>query len=342
VRALVVLSLFVAATTLSACGSGDPSPSRAGLDADERTWVRELAAWMQGLQGAATRAESLRLRGEPGTPERFEREAEPVRECRARLDDEPGDAPSSRLERVERLAVDACSQYARAVGAESRAFAGNPGEALAMADAAWAEGNRFWLEMERELELLLTWNRRRPVLGGDRETSRIEPRFGRIASRLANRPVQVRCWSQDDWPRVYEEWRSFANDPDIPAGFVASFDRGRLSLDPPTCAGLVRLAYRHDVPDGGDALLDVAGAVGVLAHEVEHLVSPASEAVTECRGMQAIREFARALGATPDEAARLAEAFWTEIYPTNDREYRTAQCRDGGTLDLDPARPVWP
>ena len=341
-RALAVLSLLVAALALAGCGSEKGSPSRFGLEPAERTWARELAAWMQSVQGAATQAESNRLSGQPGAPERFERESEPVRECAGRLREKPGDAPTRRLERVERLAVDACAHYARAVRAESRAFTGNPGAALATADAAWAEGNRLWLEMERELELLLTWNRPLPVVGGDRATSRIEPRFGRIATRLANRPVQVRCWSLTDWPRVYDEWRSFANDPDIPAGFVASYDRGRLSLDPETCAGLVRLAYRREVPDGGDALLDVAGAVGVLAHEVEHLVSPTSEAVTECRGMQAIREFARALGATATEAARLADVFWTDIYPTNDREYRTALCRDGGPLDLDPASSVWP
>jgi hypothetical protein len=297
---------------------------------------------MEDVQRAAARAESLRLGSGPGAAERFEREVEPVRDCRGRFNEKPGGAPSPRLEQVQRLALDTCEQYSRAVQAEHRAFAGNPGEALATADAAWAEGNRLWLEMERELELLLTWNRPLPVVGGDRETSRIEPRFGRIASRLANRPVQVRCWSERDWPQVYAEWRSFSNRPDIPAGFVASFDRGRLNLDPETCAGLVRLSYRDDVPDGGDALADVAAAVGVLAHEVEHLVSPASEAVTECRAMQAIREFARALGATRADAARLAEVFWTDVYPTNTREYRTEQCRDGGPLDLDPESSVWP
>jgi hypothetical protein len=341
VRSLAALAL-VAALAFSACGSTDDSPEGAGLEADERTWVRGLSAWKQDVQRAAARAEALRLSSEPGAAERFEREVEPVRECRGRFNEKPGGAPSPRLERVQRLALDTCEQYSRAVREEHRAFSGNPGEALATADAARAEGNRLWLEMERELELLLTWNRPLPVVGGDRETSRIEPRFGRIASRLANRPVQVRCWSKRDWPRVYADWRSFSNDPEIPAGFVASYDRGRLNLDPDGCAGLVRLAYRDDVPDGGDALVDVAWSVGLLAHEVEHLVSPASEAVTECRSMQAIREFARALGATAAEAARLAGVYWKDVYPTNARAYRTKQCRDGGPLDLDPDSSVWP
>ena len=341
VRRLAALALF-AALGFSACGSTDDTPEGAGLEADERIWVRGLSAWMQDVQSVARRAESLRLGSGPGAAARFERETKPVRECGQRLDDEPGDAPSTRLERIERLAVDACDHYARAVREEHRAFAGNPGEALATADAAWADGNRLWLEMARQLELLSTWNRPLPVVGGDRETTRIEPRFGQIATRLANRPVQVRCWSKRDWPRVYADWRAFSNDRDIPAGFVASYDRGRLNLDPDGCAGLVRLAYRHDVPDGGAELVDVAFAVDLLAHEVEHLVSPASEAVTECRAMQSIREYARALGATPAEAARLAEVYWTEAYPENAREYRTEQCRDGGPLDLDPGSSVWP
>ena len=338
VRRLVVIAV-VAAAALAACGSEAGDETGAGLGADEQAWVRELSAWMEDVQRAAARAESLRL---GSTRQRFDRAAAPVRSCRERLRESPGDAPSERLDGVERLALDACGGYARAVRAESAAFVGDPGEALATADAAWAEGNRLWLEMTRELELLLIWNRPLPAVGGDRETSRVEPRFGRVASRFANRRVQVRCWSRADWPRVYDEWRAYANDRDIPAGFVASFDSGRLNLDPTTCAGLVELAYRHDVPDGGQALIDVAGPVGILAHEVEHLVSPASEAVTECRAMQAIREFARALGARPAQAARLAQTYWTELYPYHDREYRTPGCRDGGPLDLDPESSVWP
>jgi hypothetical protein len=335
VRAPLLVAVVLA---LAACGS-EARDTQTGLDSAERTWVRGLAAWMQETERAGARAERLRF---TGPRVRFDRVARPVRTCAERYRDRPGRAPTPRLKDIERRALSACREFARAARAESRAFAGDPGEALATADAALAAGNGIRLEMDRRLELLLVWNRPLPVLGGDRTTSRIEPRLGRIAARFARRPAQVRCWSNRDWPHVYDEWQAFANDADIPVAFVASFDRGRVNLDPTICAGLVRLLYRRDVPDGGEGLLDVAEAVAVLAHEVEHLVSPASEAVTECRAVQAIREFARALGASPDQAALLADVYWEDLYPENDAEYRTPLCRDGGPLDLDPETAVWP
>jgi hypothetical protein len=221
----------VAALALAGCGGGG-TEDRAGLAAEERTWVRELVAWMQGVERAGARAEAIRSRilsGGSGSRRDFDEAAEPVRDCGARFERSPGDAPTKRLARVARLALEACEEFARGVRAESRAFTGNPGEALFTADEAFAKGNRLWLETEHEVELLATWNRPLPVRGGDRATSRVEPRFGRVAGRFANRPVEVRCWSRKDWPDVYGEWRTFANDRDLPAGFVSSFDRGRFS-----------------------------------------------------------------------------------------------------------------
>jgi hypothetical protein len=58
--------------------------------------------------------------------------------------------------------------------------------------------------------------------------------------------------------------------------------------------------------------------------------------------MQAIRDVAGALGATQAEAARLAETYWTELYPNQRDEYHTAACYDGGPLERDPASRVWP
>jgi hypothetical protein len=41
-----------------------------------------------------------------------------------------------------------------------------------------------------------------PVVAGDSTRSRIEPRLGRVASSLAGKAVEVRCWSQADWIRL--------------------------------------------------------------------------------------------------------------------------------------------
>ena len=87
----------------------------------------------------------------------------------------------------------------------------------------------------------------------------------------------------------------------------------------------------------------MAYAVGILAHEAEHLLSPsASEADTECYDMQEIRKVAGLLGADAAYANRLATRYWLELYPSEPANYKTGECRDGGDLDSSPNSPVWP
>jgi hypothetical protein len=187
-------------------------------------------------------------------------------------------------------------------------------------------------------EGLFAWNRPLPVRTGEGDTSRIEPRFGRVASTLASRPVQVRCWSKADWAAVFDEWRAFTADDHGAIGFVASFDRGRLSLAPDICARLATFAYGGARPEG----FETAQAVETLAHETEHLVSPGTEAETECYGMQDIRKAARLLGADRTQADKLARVFWLDVYPRKPKNYKTPRCRDGGPLDRNRSSSVWP
>ena len=80
------------------------------------------------------------------------------------------------------------------------------------------------------------------------------------------------------------------------AGFANPTKR-RANVAPASCNRLARFTYKHWRPARGDALLDLAFSVGVLAHETEHLSNPAgSEAETECHGMQDVRRVARELG----------------------------------------------
>jgi len=58
--------------------------------------------------------------------------------------------------------------------------------------------------------------------------------------------------------------------------------------------------------------------------------------------MQDVRQLAETLGASRAYAARLATAYWTQLYPGQPREYRTGRCRNGGSLDSDPESDVWP
>ena len=331
--------VLVLAILLAFAGCGGSSHAR--LSTHERLWVSNYTVWLKATLRAVTRGEVIRQRiagGAPGTRADYDDAVAPVRTCRERFDDRVGNAPTARLAAVQKLALRACTDFQHAARAASRAFVGAPGDALVEWGAAMSNGTRVSFAAQRELERLFAWNRPLPVRTGEADTSRVEPRFSRVASTLASRPVQVRCWSRADWPGVLEERRAFTAHKHPPIGFVASFDSGRLSLAPDICGHLAAFVYGGDPPKGVDA----AEAVEALAHEAEHLAAPGTEAVTECYGMQDVRRTARLLGTDRNEAAKLARVAWLDIYPQRPRNYRTALCRDGGPLDRNRSSSVWP
>ena len=340
-RASLVLVLGVVLALGGCGGSGDAEEP---LSSRERVWVRQYTGWTERTGRAAADADGVRRRilgGDDAARAEYDKAVAPIRECRERLD-RVGPAPTKRLEAVQKLALEACDEFRRWVGAESRAFDGPPGDLLLESEAAISSGNRIWLEAERELESVFAWNRPLPVRTGDVAASRIEPRFGRVASMLSNRSVQVRCWSEADWDEVHREWQAFTDEDHEAIGFVSSFDRGRLSLAPEICGLLAGFAYGDERPRGGDERLDLAEAVGTLGHEAEHLVSPGTEAATECYGMQDVRRTARFLGADRVYASGLAELYWHDVYPAKPDPYTTPLCVDGGPLDRNPSDSVWP
>ena len=157
-----------------------------------------------------------------------------------------------------------------------------------------------------------------------------ERRFAAIAGDIAHRKVSIRCQS-----RAGE-----LVDVDGDYGFV-EFDRdGRpddqARLDRAICASLARLARGESVRPEPAAL-----AVEALAHEAYHLAGVEDEAATQCYALQAMRFVAARLGASPalgHEYVRIAAA----RYPSLPEQYRSDQCREGGTLDLRPERDVFP
>jgi hypothetical protein len=81
----------------------------------------------------------------------------------------------------------------------------------------------------------------------------------------------------------------------------------------------------------------------MLDHEAQHVRGVRDEAIAECNGMQAIDTAARALGRTGEEGRYLASLYWKSSYPKlEDPAYHSAECRDGGRLDLHPQSDVWP
>jgi hypothetical protein len=104
----------------------------------------------------------------------------------------------------------------------------------------------------------------------------------------------------------------------------------------------VPVLYTKWRPRRLDQEAEVAYAVGILAHELEHVRGEMAEPIAECRGMQRLASVARGLGVARRQARRLARVYWDVIYPDSHPDYRTRDCRDGGELDLRRRSSVWP
>jgi hypothetical protein len=195
------------------------------------------------------------------------------------------------------------------------------------------------------LEASMRANRPLPMTRGSREESKIEPRLSRFVSRFVlHKPggIEVRCWSKDEWRFVTKEWATYIGSGDL-LGFVHS-KRLRTSVAPRICKQLAGLVYRDEHPTVGESMYRKAEAVAVLAHEAEHMRNGlrATEAVTECHAMQRMRRLARIMGASRDYADLLAERYAGDLYQYNVKPYKSADCHDGGSLDLRPGSDVWP
>ena len=336
------VALLVAIAALAGCAGsdvrGDATPS-------EIYWLERLADWQQQTGDAGADVDEVYLAilgGDDRLRARIDEVLRPIRECSKRLREDVGEVPTPRFEAGYALIGRACKRYEVFANAFERSLsADDPSAALQEIDTANTEGTELIVRAGRLIEARLTANRPLPRVGGDSEESRVEPRFSSVGSELARKQVEVRCWSESEWSRVVGEWGAYIGTNDIGAFAQPATDRA--SLAPETCRVLVGFAYEHERPARGDALDDVAYAVGVLAHESEHLLSPAaSEAETECYGMQEVRRVARRLGADAAYANRLATRYWFELYPSEPAGYRSGECVDGRELDAHPESPVWP
>jgi hypothetical protein len=337
----LVCILFVA----SCGGSLHADPAGSVLQATESGWVRNYALWQHELYRDTNDAETLRravLAGETSSRPRLRRVVVRLEGCARRYLRDVGLPPSERLREGALLALRACAGFARGERLELDALSGPPSDKLIEGGDAVAKGSEAFIEANKSLDAALVWNKHLPKTGGVTAQSRIEPLFSRVASTVAQRPLEIRCWSSRDWSNVLAEFRVWAPGRFDPAGFVPDFDLGRANLDPWTCRHLDALAYRHAHPRGGEAQLDLAYAVQILSHETQHLVSPGTEAETECYGMQALTRVARSLGASAAYARVLARRFWEDGYALNTPAYKTKLCRNGGPLDAHPASNVWP
>lgn len=290
--------------------------------AAEQAWVGELSGWMLGMQNAA-----------------LQRNADYLADCTASLRSTVAPPPSPRLRPLRKSAGRACRDVERA---------------LALEPARAAEADRLHARAQRTFDGIverilvssqLTLDQALPVRGGpDVRASRVEPRVGRIATRVAGRRVAVRCWSQADWRRINRELAVYLGVTRRIAGYAA-VGGDRVELAPEGCDPLVRVLYGGAWPDDGGDDVALAAAAVLLAHEVGHSRGLSNEARTECWGVQHVADVASLLRAPGAQARQLAETYWEEIYLStvqDDEVYGSEECRNGGDLDARPNTDLWP
>ena len=172
----------------------------------------------------------------------------------------------------------------------------------------------------------------------DRRTN--ERRLSAVASEIAGRSVDVRC--PGPFGRVFG-W-------DIVEGSVRFDADGKpedeTRIRQRSCDELDALAegrrakeleciVRTGIACGRHGRETVL-AIDVLAHESWHLRGIMDEGETECRSLQTIAQAAQRLGATPEQGNAMALAQFIGVYQDMPERYRSANCVDGGPLDLRP------
>lgn len=153
--------------------------------------------------------------------------------------------------------------------------------------------------------------------------------FSTEASRIAGHPVTIRC----------DEGGNFVGAVQHSDG-VAQVG-GRLAyLTPERCISLYRLAFEDEVKSS-----QTGRAIAVLAHESWHLHGIRDESTTECYALQAGVGLGRRLGLAGSTAHQLMRQQLAEnaLHAEGSAHYLvTAECRDGGALDLDPSSSEFP
>ncbi|MFL5950202.1 MAG: hypothetical protein ACJ74M_01215 [Gaiellaceae bacterium] len=155
----------------------------------------------------------------------------------------------------------------------------------------------------------------------------LESRLGEIASLVAGRPVQVRC---EDFPI------GTGQEPGGVVQFKGSTPADYARIRPDYCTALMQF-----VRAPASARFKSVVAAEVLTHESFHLQGVKTEAVAECYAMQSVSRVAHALGASLRQGRTMAMLTYEYVYPRMPPQYRSPDCRPGGSLDRHPGGD-WP
>ena len=153
--------------------------------------------------------------------------------------------------------------------------------------------------------------------------------FSGEASHIVGRRVEIRC---DESRRIVGAVQH-ADGVAVVGGRVAY-------LTPEICFDLYRIGSDDEAPFGR-----TARAIAVLAHESWHLRGERDEGRTECFALQSGVELGRRLGLSESTAERMMrqQLAENELRGQGALEYLVPpDCRDGGSLDLDPGSSEFP
>jgi hypothetical protein len=156
-----------------------------------------------------------------------------------------------------------------------------------------------------------------------------QERFSDEASRIAEKPVRIRCDESGAYVGAIQH-----------ADGVAAVGGDLAYLTPERCLDLYRLASEGEVRSS-----QTGRALAVLAHEAWHLHGVRDEGTTECYAFQSGVQLGQRLGLTEDAARQLMRQ---QLADNAARSGASAEylvppgCRDGGSLDLDPESSRFP
>jgi hypothetical protein len=154
-------------------------------------------------------------------------------------------------------------------------------------------------------------------------------RFSDEASRIAAKPVTIRCDEAGDYVGAVQH-----------ADGVALVGGDLAYLAPERCLDLYRLAFKGEIRSSR-----TARAVAVLAHEAWHLRGVSDEGTTECYALQSAVEIGRRLGLSVNRARQMMRQQLVEnarLGRSNPAYRVPPDCRDGGRLDLNPDTASFP
>ena len=166
-------------------------------------------------------------------------------------------------------------------------------------------------------------------LGAD-DRAKTEALLSAEAGRIAGHEAVVHCDARGEAVGIVQH-----------ADGIAEVGGRNAYLTPDICYRLYRLAFKDD--EG--AFSQTARAIAVLAHEAWHLRGETDEGVTNCYAFQSGVELGRRLGLSEGTAARMMRQQLADnaTFAQSAPEYLVPRdCRNGGSLDLEPDRSAFP